>query len=291
MSTRLVQLAHEEYGRRVAFVNDGELHLLSTHRSVYHFAVAAMELGAPLRELLSTDLSGIVLSYDEVYTLGSAWTFLPSFDHPSELGRCHVSGCANAHTGSPEGRPIAPPWFAKGNGAHLRAHGEALTIPAFAVGGAEEIELAGVWITNRDGSPFFVGLTPGNEFCDPGMEAADPRMRSHGKLRNCAIGPELVLDAEFANAHGTVRIERGPARLWSRDVKTGSPHTQFSLPELETALFRYDAHRVPGDAHVHFLGGSVCSYNEGVRLLPGDQVVIEWDGFGRPLRNFIERAS
>ena len=33
----------------------------------------------------------------------------------------------------------------------------------------------------------------------------------------------------------------------------------------------------------------VSSYADGVRLEQGDQVVIEWDGFGRPLRNFIER--
>jgi hypothetical protein len=247
-------------------------------------------LGTPLRELLSEDLSGIVLDYNAVHALRSAWRFLPSFDHPTELGRCHVSGCANAHTGTREGRPSAPPWFSKGNGAHLRAHGEALTIPAFAASGAEEIEVAGAWVTAPDGTPVRIGLTPGNEFCDPALEAADPRMRTHGKLRNCAIGPELVIDAEFADIHGAVRIERGANRIWSREVATGEPHTQFSLPELEASLFRYDAYRVPGDAHVHFLGGSVCSYNEGVRLEAGDHVVIEWDGLGRPLRNVIEQA-
>ncbi len=260
----------------MALVNDQELHLLSTHRSVYQFAVAALQDGVPLRELLSEDISGIVLDYDEVHALRSGWSFLPSFDHPSELGRCHVSGCGNAHTGTPEGRPIAPPWFAKGNGAHLRAHGEALTIPAFAAGGAEEIEVAGVWVVGQDGKPFFVGLTPGNEFCDPAMEAADPRMRTHGKLRNCAIGPELVLDAQYADLHGSVRIEREGKPIWNREVQTGSPHTQFNLAELEETLFRYDAHRVPGDAHVHYLGGSVCSYTDGIRLEQGDQVVVEW---------------
>ena len=205
------------------------------------------------------------------------------------LSACHVSGCANAHTGSREGRPIAPPWFAKGNGAHLRAHGEALTIPEFAAGGAEEIELAGIWVIAPDGSPFLVGLTPGNEFCDPAMEAADPRMRSHGKLRTCAIGPEIAIDGEFSDVHGSVRIERSDEVVWSREVKTGTPTTQFSLNEVAESLFRYDAHRIPGDAHVHYLGGSVCSYNEGIRMEPGDQVTIEWNGFGRPLRNVIAR--
>ncbi len=148
-----------------------------------------------------------------------------------------------------------------------------------------------MWVIAPDGSPLLVGLTPGNEFCDPAIEAADARMRSHGKLRTCAIGPEIAIDGEFSDVHGAVRIERDGKRLWSKEVTTGSPLTQFSLDEIASSLFRYDSHRIPGDAHVHYLGGSVCSYNEGVRMNAGDQVVIEWNGFGRPLRNVIERAS
>jgi hypothetical protein len=287
--TRLVQISHPEYGRRIALVRDRELHLLSTHRTIYHFATAAIELETPMRELLSTDLSGIVLDYDEVHGLRSGWTFLPSFDHPQDLARCIVSGCANAHTGSPEGRPSAPPIFFKGNGAHLRAHGEALTIPSFAVSGAEEAELAGVWLIGPDGSPVRVGITPGNEFADPEMAAAEPNQLSHSKLRTCSIGPELVIDPEFSDIGGLVRIERTGKRLWSRELATGDRHTQFTLAEVEEHLFKYNAHRVPGDAHIHYLGGSVSSYADGFRLEDGDHVVIEWDGFGRALRNLIER--
>ena len=286
-STRIVQIIHPEHGRRVALVNGDELHLLSAYRTAYHFAMAAIQMGAALRDLLSTDLSGIVLDYNEVHSLRSGWRFLPAFDHPTELSKCHVSGVGNAHKGTSEGRPVAPSWFYKGNGAHLRAHGEPLTIPPYAIGGAEEIEVAGVWVISPQGRPVLVGLTPGNEFCDPATELADPRMRSHGKLRPCSIGPELVLDAEFRDIHGAVRIERAGKRLWIRDVSTGEQLTQFTLSELESFLFRYDAFRVPGDAHVLYLGASVCSYNEDIRLEPGDEVIIEWDGFGRPLRNVI----
>ena len=59
--------------------------------------MAAIETGQKLRELLSTDLSGIVLDYREVYALQSGWRFLPSFDHPEHTACCLVSGCANAH--------------------------------------------------------------------------------------------------------------------------------------------------------------------------------------------------
>jgi hypothetical protein len=40
--------------------------------------------------------------------------------------------------------------------------------------------------------------------------------------------------------------------------------------------------------HIHFLGGSVSSYKDGVVLNQGDEVAIQWEGFGRPLRNKIE---
>jgi hypothetical protein len=287
--TRLVQIIHPDYSRRIALVRGSELHLLSTYRTAYHFATAAIKMGAPMRELLSTDLSGIVLDYDEVHALRSGWSFLPSFDHPQDLARCIVSGCANAHTGSREGRPDAPPWFYKGNGAHLRAHGEALTIPGFAASGAEEAELAGVWIIAPDGNPVRVGLTPGNEFADPAMASSDPRLLSHAKLRTCSIGPELVLDPDFTDVGGLVRVERAGKRIWSREVATGEDHTQFALAEVEEHHFKYFPHRVPGDAHVHYLGGSVSSYGDGIRLEHGDHVVVEWDGYGRPLRNLIER--
>ena len=287
--TRLVQIIHREYGRRIALVAGDELHLLSTYRTAYHFASAAIEMGTPLRELLSTDLSGIVLDYNEVHALRSGWSFLPSFDHPQDLARCILTGCANAHTGTREGRPTSPPWFYKGNGAHLRTHGEALTIPSFAMSGAEEAELVGVWMIGPDGTPVRIGLTPGNEFADPALATADPRLLSHAKLRTCSIGPELVLDAEFSDIGGLVRVEREGKRIWSREVLTGDRHTQFTLAEVEEHHFKYIPHRVPGDVHIHYLGGSVSSYGDGIRLEQGDHVVIEWDGFGRPLRNLIER--
>jgi hypothetical protein len=170
---------------------------------------------------------------------------------------------------------------------HLRGHGEDLVIPNFAVGGAEEAELAGVYIIDPTGQSRRVGLTPGNEFADPAMVQQDPRMLSHSKLRTCAIGPELTLDAEFGAVRGSVAIERSGAPVWSKEIETGEAHTVFPLADLERHLFKYQAHRLPGDAHVHFLGGSVSSFGDGIRLEDGDEAVIQWEGFGRALRNPI----
>lgn len=288
--TRLVQIIHPEYGRRAALVNGDELHLLSTYRTTYAFATAAIETGQKLRDLLSTDLSGIVLDYREVHALRSGWRFLPSFDHPEHAACCLVSGCANAH-GVLHEKPAAPPWFTKGNGMHLRAHGEPLTIPALASGGAEEAELAAVYLVGPDGVPRRIGLTPGNEFADPAMAAKDARLLSRSKLRTCAIGPELALDAEFDDVSGWVSVERNGAQIWSKDIRTGEKHTAFGLKEIEGHHFEFDAHRIPGDVHIHFLGGSVSSFGDGVVLAEGDEVVIQWEGFGLPLRNPIEREQ
>lgn len=287
--TRLVQIIHPEYGRRVALVNGDELHLLSTYRTAYGFAAAAIETGQKLRELLSTDLSGIVLDYREVYALRSGWRFLPSFDHPQNTACCLVSGCANAHGALDSVPPTAPPWFTKGNGMHLRAHREPLTIPSFACSGAEEAEIAAIYLIGPDGAPRRVGLTPGNEFADPAMAAQDARLLSRAKLRTCSIGPELALDAEFQDVTGSVAVERSGAPIWSKAIRTGENHTAFRLEQIEQRHFEFEAHRIPGDVHVHFLGGSVSSYADGFVLDERDEVVIQWDGFGLPLRNRIER--
>jgi len=176
---------------------------------------------------------------------------------------------------------------------HLRAHGEALTIPSFAIGGAEEAELAAIYLIGPDAVPRRVGLTPGNEFADAAMASQDPRLLARAKLRTCAIGPELALDAEFQDVAGSVAVERAiggvSSPIWCREIRTGEKHTAFRLEQIEHHHFEFEPHRIPGDVHVHFLGGSVSSYGDGVTLNEGDEVVIQWEGFGRPLRNPIQR--
>jgi hypothetical protein len=58
-----------------------------------------------------------------------------------------------------------------------------------------------------------------------------------------------------------------------------------SLANIEHHHFKYEAHRRPGDAHVHFLGADAFSFGDGVSLSDGDHVAIHWEGFGRALRN------
>jgi hypothetical protein len=186
---------------------------------------------------------------------------------------------------------VAPEWFYKGDGACLHAHNEPLTIPEFAEDGGEEPEIAGVYIVDSGGIPRRIGFTQGNEFADHEFERRNYLYLAASKLRKCAIGPELVIGADFTTVPGTVTIERSGKVLWSRPIATGEQNMSHHLANLEHHHFKFDGHRRPGDLHVHFFGADAFSFGEGVRLEPGDVMQIHFEGFGRPLYNPLNRSS
>jgi hypothetical protein len=131
-------------------------------------------------------------------------------------------------------------------------------------------------------------MAPANEFSDHRIEKRNYLYLAHSKLRTCAIGPELTLDPDFSNVTGSVTIERAGAPVWSKEISTGDAHMCHSLANIEHHHFKYEAHRRPGDAHVHFLGASAFSFGEGITLEAGDEMIIDWTNYGRPLRNRLE---
>jgi hypothetical protein len=299
-------------------VDGAKLHLLATHRSVYGFATTALQMGLPLERLIAEDISQLSVPYDEIYELRSEWRLLPAFDHPDEPGRCLVSGTGLTHLGSGTGRAAtqedakitdgmrlyqagvengrpasglvgaAPEWFYKGSGSNLRAHGDPLLVPNFAQGGAEEAELAAVYIVDPAGAPRRVGFTPGNEFTDHRTRKLNSLYHAGAKHRTCSIGPELAIGAEFSSVRGSVSIHRAGQPAWSKEIATGEEHMCHSLANLEHHHFKYDDHRVPGDVHIHFLGATAFSFAAGFAIEDGDEAVIEFDGFGRALRNPVK---
>ena len=58
-----------------------------------------------------------------------------------------------------------------------------------------------------------------------------------------------------------------------------------SLENLEYHHFKYEAHRIPFQAHVHFFGADAFSYGNGIRLEDGDVMSVQWNGLGRALKN------
>ena len=315
---RLLQLAHPEQGRRIAIASGDSLSILDGFATAYDAARAALDAGTPFATFVSALPVQSNLTYDPVYSGRSTWKILAPFDHPSEPARCLVSGTGLTHLASAEtrqkmhlaadqetdsmrmyrwgeegGRPApgeigtAPEWFYKGSGLILRAHNDSLTVHSFAEDGGEEPEIAGVYLIDSHGNPRRVGMAIGNEFSDHKTERRNYLYLAPSKLRQCSIGPELIVDPKFDFVPGTVQIERRGKILWSKEIASGEQRMSHSLANMEHHHFKYPQHRRPGDVHVHFYGAGAFSFGAGIELEDGDVSEIAFEGFGRPLRNSI----
>ena len=316
---RLVQIFDPQEGRRVALVQEPKLVLLRDTRSVYDLALAAITTGEKLTNLTLQRLSEETLDYTSVYEEKSSWRLLPAFDHPENDLNCMVSGTGLTHKNSAlnrqmmhqastekptdsmqmyqwgleGGQPepgiigVQPEWFYKGTGNILKAHGETLEVPAYGNDGGEEPEVAGVYLVDAGGQPWRVGFCTGNEFSDHVMEKKNYLYLAPSKLRNCAIGPELVIDTDFKHIEGSVAILRNDEVIWHKQTKTGGNNMAHSLANLEHHHFKYSGHRIPLQAHIHFFGADAFSFGEQIRLQTGDVMAIQWSGLGRALLNPI----
>jgi hypothetical protein len=323
---RLVQLsAHRGAAveeRRVAVVEEPHLRLLDGCATIYDLATECLRDGTPLLRGIEQRKSATLLDYEPIYQGKSDWHLQPSADFPSAPARCLVSGTGLTHQASAKnrdamhaaaqavtdstrmylsgvegGKPaqgeagISPEWFYKGCGTVLRAHGEPLVVPEFADDGGEEPEIAGVYIIDAHGTPRRIGFTVGNEFSDHVFERKNYLYLAASKLRTCAIGPELVVDAAFDRIPGEVSVERNSETLWSHPITTGEANMCHSLANIEHHHFKFNFHRRPGDLHIHFFGADAFSFGAGVRLQDGDVMQVRFDGFGRALRNPLRRVT
>ena len=321
MSVRLVQLRRGS-DRRVALVDEPGLRIVDRYESVYAVAQAALATSKSISSLITT---GERFGYDEIYDGRSDWHLLAPIDHPVDAARLLVSGTGLTHLGSAAnrqtmhevkesemtdsmkmfrwgvegGRPakgqvgISPEWFYKGSGTILRGPGEPLVIPAFGEDGGEEAEIAGVYIIADDGTPWRIGMCNGNEFSDHKYEKRNYLNLASSKIRTCSLGPEIVVDPQFGSVAGTATIVRDGATLWSKDIVTGESDMCHSLQNVEHHHFKFETHRRPGDAHVHYFGACSLSFGDGIELDNGDIMEVHFEGFGRPLRNpvQIDRAA
>ena len=320
--TRLVQL-HNGKDRRVAIVEEPRLRLLRVE-CVYELAQDAIRRNESLTTLVTQAATDETINYDSCYTGASDWKLLTPIDHPQGPHRCLVSGTGLTHLGSARnrqsmhaagadasetdsmkmfrwgvegGRPArgqigaSPEWFYKGNGTMLRAHGEALVVPPYALDGGEEAEIAGIYLIDPDGRPRRVGMAAGNEFSDHRFEKLNYLNLAGSKLRNCSLGPEIVIDPVFDSVSGDVSIERVGKRIWSKRIRTGEAEMCHSLANIEHHHFKFELHRRPDDLHVHYFGACALSFGDGVELMEHDVMAIRFDGFGRALRNPLSAAK
>ncbi|WP_020528382.1 AraD1 family protein [Flexithrix dorotheae] len=319
----LIQLSHPEHGRRIARVEEGNLHLAGEKfTSIYQMVTEVLEKGTTLTKMLNASLSEDILDYNAIYKGESDWKILPAFDHPEQPAMCVLSGTGLTHKASAEnrqkmhtaansgkelndsiemylwgekgGKPengkigVQPEWFYKGNGSVLKGHLEALSVPAYADDGGEEAEIAGIYVIDSEGNPVRVGFATANEFSDHVMEKKNYLYLAPSKLRECAIGPELILGLDFKDIPGKVSVERKGDEIWSSEVKTGENNITHHLSNLEYHHFKYKQHRLPGQVHIHFFGTGAFSYGAGIKLEEGDRMKIDFPKCGRPLINFIK---
>jgi hypothetical protein len=321
-SIRLVQIQHQTGRRAIARTSEPDLLVVDGYRSVYELAHVAIKSLMRIGDLLAGARAIEKLDYDSIYRSRSDWHLLPCFDHPTEPARCLVTGTGLTHRASAENRqsmhggaPIAsdavtdsmrmyrigidggrpargsvgaqPEWFYKGTGSILRAHNDPLHVPGFAHDGGEEAEIAGVYVISDDGVPYRVGLTQGNEFSDHVLEAKNYLYLAQSKLRQCSIGPEILIDPDFDDVRGSASIERGGETIWQADQASGQKWMCHTLANLEHHHFKVPAHRLAGDAHIHFFGADAFSFRDRLELRDGDVMTVAFEGFGRPLRNPI----
>jgi hypothetical protein len=320
MALTLVQLRDQDGCRRVAAQVDGAARLVRGVETTLGLASAALAGGTSLTEVIAAK------GLDEEIDLARAMLegrVLAPIDHP-DPAHLWLTGTGLTHLGSAEGRDkmhaaaaagsttdsmrmflmgleggkpapgqvgVQPEWFYKGDGASVVACGEALRSPAFALDGGEEPEIAGIYLIGPDGSPARLGYCLANEFSDHITERGNYLWLAHSKLRQAALGAELLTGELPADVRGTSRIRRGGAVIWEKPFLSGEANMSHSLANLEHHHFKYDAFRRPGDVHVHFFGTATLSFSDKIVVQPGDVFEINADAFRLPLFNPIKIAA
>ena len=312
---RLVQIF--EQGRYIAALVDGDrLRLMKFGQSVYELAGMAEEASASLESVVE-DQAGYSISYDEVIRGGRLG---PAYTHPDQY-RMLVAGTGLSHTGSAStranmhagaktsemtdsmkmfqagiegGKPAngevgaQPEWFYKGDGSILVAPGKNFSSPYFGEDFGEEPEIAALYRIGKDGTPLRIGFALGNEASDHVTEKQNYLLLAHSKLRQCAIGPEIIVGDLPRDIKGMSRIFRNGELHWEKPFLTGEDNMCHSLDNLEHHHFKYGLFCRPGMAHIHFLGTATLSFGDNIKPEPGDIFEISAPEFGQPLRNSFE---
>ncbi len=238
-----------------------------------------------------------------LWLTGTGLTHLGSAEGRDRMHKAAVTGAALTDSmrmfleGMEDGKPAPgavgqqPEWFYKGNGAHLVGPEDTLDMPSYARDGGEEPEIAGIYLIGADGTPFRLGFCLANEYSDHVTEKHNYLWLAHSKLRQAALGPELLTGELPRDIRGACRIRRGGETLWERPFLTGEDNMSHSIANLEHHHFKYALFRRPGDIHVHFFGTATASFADGVETQDGDMFEIEAPPFELPLRNRLRQAA
>lgn len=315
----LVQFKNAAGARRVGVLQNDTICEIDGYTSTYGLAQQAIRSKTSLAELAQASLG------TDVHAI-AAVTVLAPLDHV-DPAHCYVTGTGLTHLGSADtrdamhkkiggdvetlsdsmkmfrmgvegGKPAAgargaqPEWFYKGDGSIVRASGEALQMPEFALDGGEEPEIAGLYVIGDDGQPYRLGYAIGNEFSDHVTERQNYLYLAHSKLRNCGLGAALLVGELPAHVAGTSRIyDRDGQVRWEKAFVSGEQNMSHSIANLEYHHFKYGLFNRPGDVHIHFFGTATLSVADNITVLPGETFEIEAPAFGPALRNTLAREQ
>ena len=317
---KLLQLHSADGTRSVIADNGSEARIVNEVRTTRDLAWRAIEQGLSLENMIS--LLGLGAVIDPAAEL-AADRLLPPIDH-DDPAHLIMSGTGLTHLGSADardqmhravnsekqtdsmrifleglegGKPCEgstgcqPEWFYKGDGSQIVGPNAPLTMPAFAADGGEEPELAGIYLIGPDGFPNRLGVCLANEFSDHVTERHNYLWLAHSKLRQAALGPELLVGRPPDHVEGVSRIRRAGRTVWEKPFLSGEANMSHSLRNLEWHQFKYPQFRRPGDIHVHFFGTATLSFSDDFRTEPGDEFEISASSFALPLRNRLVRAE
>ncbi|WP_332877865.1 AraD1 family protein [Massilia sp. S19_KUP03_FR1] len=313
----LIQYIDVHHTRRVGILDQDRITAIDGFATTLALAQHAIDSGSALEQLARDHAGSATESYAAVLAAGR---LLAPIDHP-DPAHCYVTGTGLTHLGSADtrdamhkkiggavealsdsmkmfrmgvegGKPqsgeagVQPEWFYKGDGSIVRTTGATIPMPAFALDGGEEPEIAGLYLVGPDGAPCRVGYAIGNEFSDHVTERQNYLYLAHSKLRNCAVGPALLVGELPAHVAGTSRIigVDGAVR-WEKPFLSGEQNMSHTIANLEHHHFKYPLFQRPGDVHIHFFGTATLSFADNISVQSGEAFEIEAPVFGPPLRN------
>jgi len=314
----LIQYKTAAGERRVGILNDDTITPLNGYATTLDLATAAIAAGSGIAALANDAIGRAVgESFEAVAREGR---LLPPLDHP-DPAHCYVTGTGLTHLGSADtrdamhkkiggdvenlsdsmkmfrlgvegGKPqddvpgVQPEWFYKGDGSVVRAGGQALDMPEFALDGGEEPEIAGLYVIGADGQPYRLGFALGNEFSDHVTERQNYLYLAHSKLRSCGVGPALLVGELPAHVEGVSRILAADGQVrWEKAFVSGEQNMSHTIANLEHHHFKYGLFKRPGDVHIHFFGTATLSFADNVSVQAGETFEIASPQFGPALRN------
>jgi hypothetical protein len=114
---------------------------------------------------------------------------------------------------------------------------------------------------------------------------------AHSKLRNCGVGPALLVGELPAHVAGVSRIldKEGKVR-WEKAFVSGEQNMSHTIANLEYHHFKYGLFNRPGDVHIHFFGTATLSFADSVQVQAGETFEIASPQFGPALRNTLAVA-